>query len=157
MAPILSIWVLGDGKPGHQNQALGLAEAVARLRPCSIRQISLAGKRGLVGRLRAALQAAAGLPKPDLLIAAGHATHPALLWLAKKLRVPSIVLMRPSLPLRWFDLCIAPAHDFRHAPTAPNVLTTLGALNRVQANSTTASRCGGLLLVGGPSDRKSVV
>ncbi|KAB2642184.1 MAG: hypothetical protein DVB26_03435 [Verrucomicrobia bacterium] len=152
VAPILSIWVLGDGKPGHKNQALGLAEALGRLRPCKIQQVSLVGIRGWFARLRAvtALRPSASLPKPDLLIAAGHATHPALLWLACIHRVPSVVLMRPSLPLRWFDLCIAPAHDFRRAPASTHVLTTMGALNRVQP-SPTATRRGGLLLVGGPS------
>lgn len=150
MTPILSIWLLGDGKPGHENQALGLAEALASLRPCSIQRISLAGKRGLLSRLGAALRMASTLPRPDLLIGAGHATHPALLWLARKHHVPSIVLMRPSLPLRWFDLCIAPAHDFNHASVAANVLTTMGALNRVRANPS-APRHGGLILVGGPS------
>jgi mitochondrial fission protein ELM1 len=150
VAHILSIWLLGDGKPGHENQALGLAEALARLRPCAVARICLAGRRGLLPRLGAALRAGADLPKPDLIIAAGHATHPALLWLARKHRVPSIVLMRPSLPLRWFNLCIAPAHDFNHAPAAANVLTTMGALNRVLANPS-APRHGGLILVGGPS------
>ncbi len=150
VTPILSIWVLGDGKPGHENQALGLAEALQRLRPCSIERISLAGSRGLFGRFRGALRATAALPKPDLLMAAGHATHPALLWLAKRHSVPGIVLMRPSLPLRWFDLCIAPAHDFRQTSAPDNVLTTSGALNRVLADSA-AERSGGLILVGGPS------
>ena len=150
VAPILSIWVLGDGKPGHENQAPGLAEALGRLRPCAIERISLAGQHGWLDRLGAALRMASALPKPDLLVAAGHATHPALLWLARKHRVPSIVLMRPSLPLRWFDLCIAPSHDFRQTPAAAHVLTTMGALNRVQAVPA-ATRRGGLLLVGGPS------
>jgi len=150
VAPILSIWVLGDGKPGHENQALGLAEALGRLRPCAMERVSLAGKRGLVRRVRAALRATVDLPKPDLLIAAGHATHPSLLWLARKHRVPAIVLMRPSLPLSWFDLCIAPAHDFGLATAPANVLTTSGALNRVRPPASAARR-GGLLLVGGPS------
>ena len=150
MAPILSICVLGDGKPGHENQALGLAEALGRLRPCVIQRISLAAQRGWLARLRTALRTAEGLPKPDLLIAAGHATHFALLGLARKHRVPSIVLMRPSLPLSWFDLCVAPDHDFCKTPAAANVLTTMGALNRVLA-APAAKRCGGLLLVGGPS------
>ncbi|MEI6675083.1 MAG: ELM1/GtrOC1 family putative glycosyltransferase [Verrucomicrobiota bacterium] len=123
---------------------------MARLHPCAIHEISLAGKRGLWARLGAARRASAALPTPDLIIAAGHATHPALLWLARQHRVPSIVLMRPSLPLRWFDLCIAPAHDFTHPPAAATVLTTNGALNRVLARAT-APRHGGLLLVGGPS------
>ncbi|MCX6873963.1 MAG: ELM1/GtrOC1 family putative glycosyltransferase [Verrucomicrobia bacterium] len=150
MAPTLSIWLLGDGKPGHENQALGLAEAMGRLRPCVIHRLSLAGRRGVFSRFRAALRAGAAMPPPDLLVAAGHATHPALLWLAHKHRVPGIVLMRPSLPLRWFDWCIAPAHDFTQVPSAATVLTTLGALNRVVV-SAGVPRHGGLLLVGGPS------
>ena len=150
VAQILSIWLLGDGKPGHENQLLGLAEALARLRPCAIHPISVAGRRGLIGRLLAALRTSAALPKPDLILAAGHATHPALLWLAHKHRVPSIVLMRPSLPLAWFDLCIAPAHDFKRAAAGTHVLTTLGALNRVVVKDA-APRHGGLILVGGPS------
>ncbi|HCW49790.1 MAG TPA: nucleoside-diphosphate sugar epimerase, partial [Brevundimonas sp.] len=32
----LSIWVVSDGRTGIQNQALGLAEAVARLTPADI-------------------------------------------------------------------------------------------------------------------------
>ncbi len=150
VARILSIWLLGDGKLGHENQALGLAEAMARLRTCEIQRISLAGHRGLLARMRAASVASAALPPPDLIVAAGHATHPALLWLARKHRVPGIVLMRPSLPVSWFDLCIAPAHDFKHAPASPNILTTIGALNRVHVNAA-APRRGGLMLVGGPS------
>ena len=146
----LSIWVLGDGKPGHENQSLGLAEALGRLHPCEVHSISLAGANGLVRRLRAALGSAGQLPKPDLILAAGHATHPALLWLARKYHARSIVLMRPSLPLGWFDLCLAPEHDFSNAPDAARVITTLGALNRVQLGPPDR-RHGSLILVGGPS------
>lgn len=147
---MLNIWWLGDGKAGHENQTLGLAEALARLRPCAIHRISLAGKRGLFARLGAGIRTGRGLPRPDLILAAGHSTHVALLWLARKHRVPGIVLMRPSLPMSWFDLCIAPAHDFTTPPTASNILTTCGALNRVLVNADVA-RHGGLMLVGGPS------
>jgi mitochondrial fission protein ELM1 len=150
VAPTLTIWLLGDGKPGHENQAHGLAAALARLRPCALHPISLAENRGLWSRWRTAVRSAAALPKPDLILAAGHTTHPSLLGLARKYRVPSIVLMRPSLPLAWFDLCVAPAHDFKHPPAEANVLTTIGALNRVVVNASTP-RHGGLLLVGGPS------
>ena len=149
VAQSLSIWVLGDGKPGHENQSLGLAEALGRLRPCAIHRISLAGTSGLFGRLRAASRAAAALPPPELILAAGHATHPSLWWLARKYRACSVVLMRPSLPLRCFDLCLGPAHDFPHGRPSANVVTTLGALNRVRA--ATVPRHGGLMLIGGPS------
>ncbi len=146
----LTIWLIGDGKPGHENQSLGLADAIARRMPCAVHRISIAGKSGLITRVRAASQACAGFPKPDLIIAAGHATHPALLWLARKHRAKSIVLMRPSLPLAWFDLCIVPSHDFKKANNRANVITTCGALNRV-APPNAALRDGSMILIGGPS------
>ena len=146
----LILWLLGDGKPGHENQSLGLADAIARQSHCEVHRISIAGKRGLPARIKAAVQASAGLPRPDLIIAAGHATHPSLLWLARKHRAKSIVLMRPSLPMRWFDLCIVPSHDFKNPPRRENVIVTQGALNRV-APPGRGERSGGLILIGGPS------
>ncbi|MEO7100899.1 MAG: ELM1/GtrOC1 family putative glycosyltransferase, partial [Luteolibacter sp.] len=74
------IWLLCDGKPGHENQSLGLADALARRVSCEVLRISLAGKRGLIHRVKSALAASVGFPKPDLIIGAGHATHFALLW-----------------------------------------------------------------------------
>jgi hypothetical protein len=147
----LILWLLGDGKPGHENQALGLAEALGRRVPCTIYRISLAGKHGLPGRIRAARAASNGWPQPDLILAAGHATHPALLWLTRQHRSKSIVLMRPSLPMAWFDLCLAPAHDFPNGCARPNLIPTRGALNRVAPPASTASRTGRMILLGGPS------
>jgi len=59
-----------------------------------------------------------------------------------------VVLMKPSLPRRWFDLCILPEHDGVAADT--HTLVTEGALNRVRP---VASRDAnqGLLLIGGIS------
>jgi hypothetical protein len=57
--------------------------------------------------------------------------------------------MRPSLPLRCFDLCIAPSHDFPKKPTRKNLILTRGAINRVQAGE--APKTGKLILIGGPS------
>jgi mitochondrial fission protein ELM1 len=141
--------MIGDGKPGHENQSLGLAEAMQRLVACDIHRISIAGQGGIVGRIRSALAQSADLPKPDFIIAAGHATHFALLYLAGKHRAKSIVLMRPSLPLRFFDLCIAPSHDFPKKPTCRNLILTRGAINRVQASD--CQKTGKLILIGGPS------
>src|SRR5690606_13546058 len=127
----LVIWLLGDGKPGHENQSAGLAEALARRVTCSIHRISLAGTRGILPRMRRAVAESRSLPRPDLIIGAGHATHPSLLWLAHRHGAFSVVMMRPSLPLSWFGLCLAPAHDFPAAPAAPGLVLTRGALNRV--------------------------
>jgi mitochondrial fission protein ELM1 len=145
----LILWLIGDGKPGHENQSLGLAEAMARRATCEIHRISIAGKGGIFGRIRAAFAQSAALPSPDFVIAAGHATHLPLLCLARKHRAKSIVLMRPSLPLRCFDLCIAPSHDFRKKPTRKNLILTRGAINRVHAID--SPKAGKLILIGGPS------
>ena len=145
----LTLWLIGDGKPGHENQSLGLAEAMQRHAACDIYRISIAGEGGIVGRIRAALTQSTGLPKPDFIIAAGHATHLALLCLARKHQAKSIVLMRPSLPLRCFDLCIAPSHDFPNKQTRKNLILTRGAINRVHASD--SPKNGKLILIGGPS------
>jgi mitochondrial fission protein ELM1 len=145
----LTLWLIGDGKPGHENQSLGLAEAMQRLVACDIHRISIAGEVGFFGRIRAALTQSAALPSPDFIIAAGHSTHLALLCLARKHRAKSIVLMRSSLPLRCFDLCIAPHHDFPKKPTRKNLILTRGAINRVHAGE--LPKTGKLILIGGPS------
>ncbi|GAA5130517.1 mitochondrial fission ELM1 family protein [Luteolibacter yonseiensis] len=150
MKESLTIWMLGDGKPGHENQSLGLIDAIGRIVPCSVHRISLAGSRGLFTRVGTAVATSAGFPKPDLIVSAGHSTHLSLLWLARKHDASSIVLMRPSLPMGWFDLCIIPEHDLPDGSSRSNVILTRGALNRVALPEKTA-RGGKMLLIGGPS------
>lgn len=145
----LTIWLICDGKPGHENQSLGLAEAIGRRLPSTVQRISIAGKRGPLGRVRAALAASAGFSKPDLIIGAGHATHLALVWLARKHRAMSIVLMKPSIPIGWFYYCIAPSHDFPSGAHRSNLMLTRGALNRVTPGE--GPKTGKLILIGGPS------
>lgn len=145
----LVIWLLCDGKPGHENQSLGLADALARLVACEVHQISLADRCGLFQRVKSALTNNKKLPKPDVVIGAGHATHFSLLWLARKHDAKSIVLMRPSLPLSWFDLCIAPSHDFPKPTLRKNLILSRGALHRVTPCD--GEKTGKLILIGGPS------
>lgn len=145
----LVLWLIGDGKPGHENQSLGLAEAMGRIHPCEWHRISLAGAKGFWGGVGQALRVASTLPRPDLIVAAGHATHLPLLVLGWKYRARRVVLMRPSFPLSWFDWCLAPEHDFPDAPSHRRLLLTRGALNRVSAG--VAGAAGRLILLGGPS------
>jgi len=84
-------------------------------------------------------------------IAAGHKTHVALLYLARKTGARSVVLMKPSLPCKWFDHCLIPEHDFAEGVKTPeNVMLTKGALNRI-AYDQEAKDGSGLFLVGGSS------
>jgi mitochondrial fission protein ELM1 len=85
---------------------------------------------------------------PDIVLGAGHRTHLSLLAARRMCGGKAVVLMRPTLPLSLFDLCLIPEHDA--PPTRRNVLATRGALNRIQP-STTLEASRGLLLIGGPS------
>lgn len=148
MTADLVIWRLADGKRGHDNQSLGLAEALARLHPCELHDLHLRD-----GRMRLLCRALAGraparLPAPQLLIGAGHATHLPLIALARASHAPSVVLMRPSLPVSLFSYCLIPEHDRPRA--AANVLRTRGALNRIRPAAARRSDLG-FILIGGPS------
>lgn len=143
------IWRFSDGKAGHDNQSLGLIAALAALRP--IHPVTLpplpwsAALRALWSRR---WPESAALPAPDLLIGAGHGTHLSLLAARRACGGRTIVLMRPTLPLAWFDLGLVPEHDA--LPSRPNVFITRGALNRIQPSSTLEPDRG-LFLIGGPS------
>jgi len=145
----LTLWVVGDGKPGHENQSLGLAEALGRQTKVTLHRIRLTPGESLWGRLRSALHQAKSLPRPDLILGAGHTTHVALIALARRTGTPCVVLMKPSLPAMFFDLCIVPQHDLRGQP-GEDVIATMGALNRVPAPAD-GPRDGRLMLIGGPS------
>ena len=145
----LRLWVLCDGKPGHENQSLGLAEAMSRMTSCEIHRLQLPANAGWFRRTRAAVKLAKSLPAPHFIFGAGHATHAPLWWLARRTHATSVVLMKPSLPISWFDVCIAPQHDFPSKTPPANLIQTRGALNRVLPGP--PQRQGKLILVGGPS------
>ena len=88
------------------------------------------------------------MPVPRVAVGAGRATHAALLAVSRAYRARTVVLMRPSLPLDWFDYCLAPAHD--DPPARDNVIITAGAVNPMLATKDHDPEHG-LILVGGPS------
>lgn len=144
MKQALTIWTLGDGKPGHENQSLGLAEAVGRRVACEVYRIP-------ASPLQHALVAAKKFPRPDLIVAAGHSTHGLLWWFTWRYRSQSVVMMRPSLPCALFDMVIAPEHDFKKTDASNgHLMMTRGAINRVKPDVASA-RHGSLVLLGGPS------
>lgn len=145
----LTIWRLTDGKAGHEKQSLGLARALGRLAGASCHDLRVgSGAAALRDWLLGRFPAGRGLPDPDLILAAGHATHlPALA--ARHARGGRIVvLMRPSLPLALFDLCLIPEHD--RPPQRENVVATRGVLNAV-STCRKKDPARGLILIGGGS------
>lgn len=161
---ISTLWVISDGKPGHLNQSLGLCDALQRnarqgddaqsgnsARPlaadCQIITLPALEPMSAISSLVRRRWPLEVSQTPDLVIGAGHRTHLSVLAAARAFNAFSVLLMKPSLPLSWFDLCVVPQHD-QPAPRN-NVLVTRGVLNRMQPGDADAQR--GMLLIGGPS------
>lgn len=139
------IRILSDGKPGHVNQSLGLARAIAARIPADIEQVDLTG--GLISRIRQALRTPTG-DRPDLVISAGRRTHIPLAVSARRFSAKSIVIMRPSLPQRLYDLIVVPEHD--DLVDGGKILTTVGPINKI-SEKLPAKHDTGLILIGGVS------
>jgi len=145
------IWRITDGRPGHDNQSLGLVNALCRLEGASCTCLDLAAdklKFGIFHFLFRNFPPGDQLPRPDFIIGAGHGTHLSVLCAQRARGGRSVILMRPSLPLRWFDFCLVPDHDV----SAPgrNMMITRGAISTVLPSSAHLDNLG-LILVGGPS------
>jgi len=149
MARAISIWIISDQKAGHENQSLGLVEALQRLTPVESRLVVIDPKKSAWKNCRRVLRLAREEGNPDLVIGAGHRTHCILLAMKWIRQLPAVLLMKPSIPVRCFDLCLIPEHDLRGRSIGSNVVSTCGVFNRVryQPEKRNAS---GLLLVGGP-------
>ena len=134
------VWRFRDGRAGHENQVVGLSEAIARNCNVQICDIYLnRSLRGLKSLLPNRVSFAAKLPAPHLLIGAGHATHLPLLTFQQRFGGKTVVIMKPSLPTPLFDLCLIPAHD-RLIFQPGNIVRTEGSLNRIQPSAEQDSR-----------------
>lgn len=137
--PPLTIWAVSDGRAGIEAQALGLAQAVARLRPADI-TVKRIGWRWGLGRLPSRLNpalpwtlradSAVAPPWPDLWIAAGRATLPLSVRMRARSAGRTFVVQTqdPRVPLAPFDLLVPPTHDELEGA---NVFPILGAPNRL--------------------------
>lgn len=145
------IWIISDDKPGHLNQSLGLAEALQRLEPSmTVETKPVLSKSQALKTLCFGVRDIKSNPLPDVIIGAGHRTHLTLLAYKRATGARAVLMMKPSLPTGWFDLCLIPRHD---EPTPkPNIELTDGALNRMQPLATrSADAVQGMVLIGGPS------
>lgn len=144
----LVIWRFRDGKPGHEQQTSGLAQAICRQADAQVVDVDVkAAPTGPLDFLLSRFPQGHHFPKPDLLMGAGHATHWAMLAAKRAFGGRTIVLMKPSLPRFLFDAVIVPEHD--GLKEDGNVLVTRGALNTMRAGE---KRPGSVLvLLGGES------
>lgn len=136
----LKIWAVSDGRAGIENQALGLAEAVARRVPGDI-AVKRIGVRtpwrwlpaGLIPFARQTLTETSDPidpPWPDLWIGCGRASIPLSMGVRSWSRGKTFVvqLQDPRVNPREFDLVAPPEHD---GLEGPNVLPMLGACHRI--------------------------
>ena len=149
MAQVVSVWIVSDQKAGHENQSLGLVDGLKRLMDVDSKLVRLDPNRNAWRNSKTLLKMVREEGNPDLLIGAGHRTHWVLLLLRWIRRIPVVVLMKPSLPIGWFDLCFLPEHDLRERKPGANVVPTTGVLNRVRFQPEKQNGSG-LILVGGP-------
>ena len=146
----LHLWLVTDGKAGHRSQLQGLSDAFCRQTDSTATWVD--AQAAGYGWGHWMLHRSPALPKaplPQLLVAAGRRTHPLLLGLKRRLRVPAVVIMRPSFPLHWVDGAVIPEHD--QPPRRDTVLPVKGALNPMVAQNKPATPGTGMILLGGPS------
>lgn len=132
----LRIRVVTDGRAGIENQALGLAEAIARLTPAEIDVRRVAWRApfdGLPARAKRLSMLAQGSdvlePGCDLWIGCGRASLPLSTRAKRQPDGPFVVQVQdPRLPPRLFDLVVAPAHD---GLDGDNVLEIIGSPHRI--------------------------
>ncbi len=122
---------------------------MARRVPVETHLVRLEMDRNPIARMIEAFAASRKFPISDYVIGAGHGTHLALLALSKASGASSIVLMKPGLPMSWFDWCVAPEHDFLKSPNRSHLILSKGALNRVIPKE--GERLEKWFLIGGPS------
>lgn len=143
------IWRILDGKAGHEAQTLGLVKALNKAIRMTVHEIKAPTRReSLLGFIFKRFEPGKSLPSPDLIMGAGNRTHLALLAAGRASRGKTIVLMQPTLPVSFFDLCLIPKHDLRKA--GKKILLTDGVLNPIQP-AANADPKRGLFLIGGPS------
>ncbi|MFT6772923.1 MAG: mitochondrial fission protein ELM1 [Paracoccaceae bacterium] len=142
LPPLRLIRVVTDGRPGNENPALGLAEALARrtgaeivphrirLRPwlAPLPAVIWASPGGFGWPFSGLADGAEGLHDPaDLVIGAGRRAAPIVAAL-RSVDTATIQLLSPQMPTGRFDAVVAPEHD---RLTGNNVIASLGSLTRL--------------------------
>lgn len=154
----MKLLILSDGKPGHLNQSLGIAERMAEMTEVEYALVEIRHKSKLrddllrvlmrllgwapIPRLLARLllswsltpESAAEIPvneRFDVILSTGSSVAPVNLLLKGLIGGRSIVSLRPSpTGIAWFDLVILPRHLWPRLRRR-NVFRAVGVPNRV--------------------------
>ena len=149
MKKIKTIWRLLDGKTGHEKQSLALVKNLKNQTNCKIFNINIQDlENPFLALILKKYNLNNGLIRPDIAIGAGHKTHFHLLAIKKYFGAKIVVIMKPSLPLKLFDLCVIPKHD--DVKSGTNVIITNTPLVNFNLNMKKKENMA-LFLIGGPS------
>ena len=143
------IWRFTDGKAGHDKQSLALVESLMNQTKCRLFDFNVQDQRNpILDIIFKNYKLPEGTTKPDIAIGAGHKTHLHLLAIKRCFNAKIVVIMKPSIPLIFFDLCIIPKHD--GIKNGPNIINTQSSLVKFNSNLKKKENTG-LILIGGPS------
>jgi mitochondrial fission protein ELM1 len=143
------IWRFIDGKAGHDKQSLALVQSLKSQTRSRIFDINVHGQRNpILNIIFKNYKLPIGITKPDIAIGTGHKTHLHLLAVKRCLNARIVVIMKPSLPLKLFDLCVIPKHD--DVKSGTNVFITNTPLVNFNLNMKKKENMA-LFLIGGPS------
>jgi hypothetical protein len=138
-----------DGRRGHDNQSQGLINALSRRVSCDCHDIPASSLNFWFWQyLLKKYPPGGGLPRPHLIIGAGHHTHLSMLCARHAFGGRIVVIMNPGLPANFFDFCLIPDHD--NPRITDRVIVTRGAINAI-VPAANHDQGRGLIMVGGPS------
>jgi mitochondrial fission protein ELM1 len=144
------IWILSDNRPGTVSQAIGLAKEIGfEYKIIDLEYSIFASLPNFIlssspFRLsifnRQEFQNSRHLPR--LIISAGRRCAPIALFLKKlsQNQTKIIQIMHPNLSFKKFDLVILPKHDGYKEDRFNNLVTTIGALNKINQNDILSER-----------------
>ena len=120
----MQVLYVSDGKAGHRSQALCLFNAMPVpkvLQEIKIDELSI---------FKLLFRQKPPVTPPNFIVGVGSHTH-LKVWLLGRIypKAKTIILMKPSLPISWFDYAVIPKHDGVLANQ--NVILTQGALNPI--------------------------
>ncbi|QNW95283.1 mitochondrial fission ELM1 family protein [Acinetobacter seifertii] len=149
----MHIVYVSDGKAGHRSQALGLFQAMQRQQAnATFEEVSI-HDLPIFSLINAFFSSKKSLFKqvPDFIFGVGSHTH-FRVWLLGKIfkKANTVILMKPNLPIAWFDYAVIPEHD--GIPANSRVIVTRGALNPIR-NENRHQKARILIALGGSSKR----
>lgn len=144
----INVLIVSDGKRGHEKQSECLVQALQKFLNIQHYKQKPSLLKLLTNRMYSLFKKNIYAKNYDLIIGAGHQTHLSMILSKIFYGGRTVVIMNPSLPLSWFDLCLIPRHDGVNEKSG--VILTDGALNNILNEKKHIHRRA-LIVIGGES------